>query len=70
MFDAAQARMAGVQWQENVPPDFLPVSEFVVKNADYLDWDAFGFAIAGHIRYRNESRSASLRARRARRGYP
>ncbi len=33
---------------------FVPISEFVVKNADYLDWDAFGFAIARHIRYRND----------------
>ena len=33
---------------------FHPISEFVVKNADYLDWDAFGFALAEHIRYRND----------------
>ena len=32
---------------------FLPISEFVVKNADYLDWDAFAFALARHITYRN-----------------
>jgi transposase len=32
---------------------FLPVSEFVVKNADYLDWDAFAHALARHITYRN-----------------
>jgi transposase len=32
---------------------FLPISEFVVKNADYLDWDAFAHALARHITYRN-----------------
>jgi transposase len=32
---------------------FLPISEFVVKNADYLDWDAFAHALAGHVTYRN-----------------
>lgn len=24
---------------------FLPITEFVVNNADYLDWDAFAHAI-------------------------
>ena len=28
-------------------------AEFVVKNADYLDWDAFAFALARHVTYRN-----------------
>jgi len=32
---------------------FLPISEFVVKNADYLDWDAFAHALADHVTYRN-----------------
>jgi transposase len=32
---------------------FLPIGEFVVKNADYLDWDAFAFALARHVAYRN-----------------
>ena len=32
---------------------FGPIAEFVVKNADYLDWDAFGFALARHIGQRN-----------------
>ncbi len=32
---------------------FLPISEFVVKNADYLNWDAFAFALARHVTYRN-----------------
>src|SRR3954471_3407807 len=32
---------------------FLPISEFVVNNADYLDWDAFAFALARHVNYRN-----------------
>ena len=34
---------------------FLPISEFVVKNADYLDWDAFAHALARHLTYRNGS---------------
>jgi transposase len=32
---------------------FLPISEFVVKNADYLNWDAFAHALARHITDRN-----------------
>ena len=32
---------------------FLPISEFVVKNADYLDWDAFAHALARHVTDRN-----------------
>ncbi|MGH2822909.1 MAG: IS630 family transposase [Thermoleophilaceae bacterium] len=32
---------------------FLPITEFVVNNADYLDWDAFAHAMAAHISYRN-----------------
>ncbi len=32
---------------------FGALDEFVCKNADYLDWDAFGFAMAEHIRHRN-----------------
>jgi transposase len=32
---------------------FSALSEFVVCNADYLDWDAFGYALAQHVRYRN-----------------
>jgi len=40
---------------------FLPISEFVVKNADYLDWDAFAHALADHVTYRNgEHRNARL----------
>ncbi len=31
----------------------LPTSEFVVKNADYLDWDAFAHALARHVTYCN-----------------
>ena len=30
-----------------------PINEFVVKNADYLDWDAFAHALARHIHHRN-----------------
>jgi transposase len=32
---------------------FWAIGEFVVKNADYADWDAFALAMARHIRYRN-----------------
>ena len=32
---------------------FSALTEFVVSNADYLDWDAFGYALARHVRYRN-----------------
>jgi len=32
---------------------FGALDEFVCKNADYLDWDAFGYALAEHVRHRN-----------------
>lgn len=32
---------------------FRPITEFVVNNADYLDWDAFQHALADHVRHRN-----------------
>jgi len=32
---------------------FSAISQFVVCNADYLDWDAFAYALARHITYRN-----------------
>jgi transposase len=32
---------------------FLPISEFVGKNANYLDWDAPAHALARHVTYRN-----------------
>ena len=32
---------------------FGALDEFVCKNADYLDWDAFGHALADHVRHRN-----------------
>jgi len=32
---------------------FGAIGEFVIKNADHLDWDSFALAIANHIRYRN-----------------
>lgn len=40
---------------------FGAIDEFVCKNADYLDWDAFGHALAEHVRHRN---SPEERARR------
>jgi hypothetical protein len=32
---------------------FFPIGEFVVNNADYLDWDAFAWALARHVHHRN-----------------
>ncbi|MCA1701523.1 MAG: IS630 family transposase [Actinobacteria bacterium] len=32
---------------------FFPIAEFVVKNADYPDWDAFAWALARHVQHRN-----------------
>jgi transposase len=32
---------------------FFPIGEFVVNNADYLDWDAFAWALARHVCHRN-----------------
>ena len=34
---------------------FRPITEFVVNNADYLDWDAFAHALANQVRDRNGS---------------
>jgi transposase len=33
---------------------FGAIGEFVVKNADYLDWDSFALAMARHIQYHND----------------
>lgn len=51
---------------------FGALDEFVCKNADYLDWDAFGLALADHVRHRNspaerERRKAEAAKRRQRR---
>jgi len=51
---------------------FGALDEFVCKNADYLDWDAFGHALADHVRHRNapaerERRSIDAAKRRERR---
>jgi hypothetical protein len=32
---------------------FQPISQFVVKNSDYLNWDAFNHALARHVCDRN-----------------
>ena len=34
---------------------FFPIGEFVVNNADYVDWDAFAWALARHVCHRNGS---------------
>jgi transposase len=41
---------------------FFPIQEFVVNNADYLNWDAFAWALARHVQHRN----GPHRARRVR----
>lgn len=51
---------------------FGAIDEFVCKNTDYLDWDAFGHALADHVRHRNspaerERRKLEATSRRARR---
>jgi len=51
---------------------FGAIDEFVCKNADYLDWDAFGHALADHVRHRNnpterEQRKTDAIKRRERR---
>lgn len=51
---------------------FGALDEFVCKNTDYLDWDAFGRALAEHVRYRNspaerERRKLEAAKRRQRR---
>ena len=51
---------------------FGAIDEFVCKNADYLDWDAFGYALADHVRFRNspaerERRKIEAAKRRQRR---
>jgi transposase len=35
---------------------FGAIDEFVRKNADYLDWDSFGHALADHVRHRKQPR--------------
>ena len=40
---------------------FGAIDEFVCKNADYLDWDAFGLAMAEHIRHRNTPQARAER---------
>ena len=46
---------------------FGAIDEFVCKNADYLDWDAFGHALADHVRHRNgDERERRLAAAEAR----
>ena len=40
---------------------FGAIDEFVCKNADYLDWDAFGHALADHVRHRNSPRERAQR---------
>jgi hypothetical protein len=50
---------------------FGAIDEFVCKNADYLDWVAFGHALADHVRHRNspterDRRKLEAATRRAR----
>jgi hypothetical protein len=50
-----------VSYLNRIESTFGAIDEFVCKNADYLDWDAFGHALAEHVRHRN---SPSERERR------
>jgi hypothetical protein len=36
-----------------IEPHLRPITEFVVNNADYRDWDAFAHALARHVQHRN-----------------
>jgi transposase len=46
---------------------FFPIAEFVVNNADYVDWDAFAWALARHVCHRNgPHRAKRIRALEAR----
>jgi len=46
---------------------FSAITQFVVANADYLDWDAFAWALARHVTYRNgDHRDRRLAAAEAR----
>lgn len=36
-----------------VEAHFRPITEFVVNNADYIDWTSFQHALANHVRRRN-----------------
>ena len=44
---------------------FGAISEFVVKNADYPDWDSFALATSKHISYRNHPQRRRERLERA-----
>jgi len=44
---------------------FGAIGEFVIKNADYLDWDSLGLAMANHISYRNDPDRRHERLERA-----
>ena len=51
---------------------FGAIDEFVCKNSDYIDWDAFGYALARHVQHRNtpaerERRQLEAAKRRERR---
>ncbi len=43
------------------------MGELVLRNADYLDWDAFGFATAASIRSGNDPAERGERLRPAER---
>jgi hypothetical protein len=40
----------------------FPIAEFVVNNADYVDWDAFAWALARHAQHRNGRTATSASA--------
>jgi hypothetical protein len=50
-------------YTNRIESHFCAIREFVVKNADYLGWDAFAHAMAQHIRDLNESERRAERTR-------
>ncbi len=69
-------RVSGLDHREGVGVGVAPVSltrqstkpgQAPCKNADFLDWDAFGYALAEHIRYRNDPGGRDERLTRAER---
>jgi hypothetical protein len=44
---------AYASYLNRIEATFRPITEFVVNNADYLDWDAFAHALANHVRHCN-----------------
>jgi hypothetical protein len=44
---------AHASYLNRIEATFRPITEFVVNNADCLDWDGFAHALANHVHHRN-----------------